>query len=147
MREEASDMVAYHAGIGLGLVTALRAARFRFARGECTIPKDLIPAEFPYYKFNVQDPISDFSHGERELLKQAVCEMATIASSHFVEVRERQGDVPKYARPCFLPLVPALHFLDKLHKVDYDIFDDSLLEPDRLRVLMLLGRSWITGVL
>ena len=140
-------MVAYHAGIGLGLVTALRAARFRFARGECTIPKDLIPAEFPYYKFNVQDPKSDFSEVERDLLKQAVREMATAASSHLMEVRDRQSDVPQHARPCFLPLVPALHFLDKLQKVDYDIFDDSLLDPDRLRVLLLMGRSWITGVL
>ena len=140
-------MVAYHAGIGLGLVTALRAARFRFARGECTIPKELIPPEFPYYKFNVENPKSDFSDVERDLLKQAVCEMATVASSHLMEVRERQSGVPKHARPCFLPLVPALHFLDKLQRVDYDIFDDSLLEPDRLRVLLLLGRSWITGVL
>lgn len=140
-------MVAYHAGIGLGLVTALRAARFRFARGEWTIPKDLLPAQFAYWKFNVQDPESEITYVERDALKVAAYEMATVALSHLTEVRERQRDVPRQARPCFLPLVPALHFLEKLDKVDHDIFDDRLLEPDRLRVLLLLGRSWMTGVL
>jgi NADH dehydrogenase [ubiquinone] 1 alpha subcomplex assembly factor 6 len=146
VREEASDLVAYHAGIGMGIVTALRGARIRLARGECTIPKELIPAKFPYHKFNTEDPKSELTEEEKELLKGAVREMVSVASSHLAEARDRQSVVPKHARPCFLPVVPALHFLSKLEKVDYDIFDDSLLEPDQLRVLLLLGRTWLTGV-
>ncbi len=130
----------------MGLVTALRAARFRLARGECTIPKDLIPPQFPYYKFNVQNPEAEFTDAERQLLKTAVHEMAMVASSHLAEARERQSDVPSHARPCFLPVVPALHFLSKLEKAEYDIFDDKLLEGDQLRMLLLLGRTWLTGI-
>lgn len=138
--------MAYHAGIGMGIVTALRGARIRLARGECTIPKDLIPAQFPYHKFNTENPKSELTEQEHQLLKEAVREMVFIASSHLSEARERQSTVPRHARPCFLPVVPALHFLSKLEKADYNIFDDSLLEPDQLRVLFLMGRTWLTGV-
>jgi phytoene/squalene synthetase len=139
--------VAYHAGIGMGLVTALRSARLRMARGECSIPKELIPPRFPYRKLNSQDPRNELTEEEKEHIRAAVKEMAILASSHLVEARDRQGNVPKHARPCLLPVVPALHFLSRLEDVDYNIFDDFLLEPHQLRVLMLIGRTWITGVL
>jgi len=106
----------------------------------------LIPAKFPYHKFNTEDPKSALTEQEKQLLKEAVREMVLVASSHLVEARERQSDVPRHARPCFLPVVPALHFLSKLERADCDIFDDSLLEPDQLRILLLLGRTWLTGV-
>lgn len=138
--------MAYHAGIGLGIVTALRGARIRLARGECSIPKELIPAQFPYHKFNTENPKSELTEQEHQLLKGAVRDMVMVASSHLAEAREQQSVVPRDARPCFLPVVPAIHFLSKLEKADYDIFDDSLLEPDQLRVLLLMGRTWLTGV-
>jgi NADH dehydrogenase [ubiquinone] 1 alpha subcomplex assembly factor 6 len=128
------------------LVTALRGARLRLARGECAIPKDLIPKEFPYHKFNHEDPKSELTENENKMLKEAVKDMVHVASSHLSKARDLQGNVPKHARPCFLPVVPALHYLSKLEKADYDIFDDSLLEQDHLTVLALLGRTWLTGV-
>ena len=139
-------MVAYHAGIGCGLVTAVRGARFRLARGECAIPKELIPVKFPYHKFNTDDPKSALSEEEHALSRTSVKEMVHMASFHLTEARELQSDIPKHARPCFLPVVPAIHFLSKLEKANYDIFDDSLLEPDNLTILGLLGRTWLTGV-
>ena len=146
VREDDSDTVAYHAGIGVGLVTALRGARIRLARGECSIPKELIPPKFPYQKLNTHNPNSELTSEESEQIRAAVKEMAILASSHLSEARDRQGCLPKHARPCLLPVVPALHFLSKLEDVDYDIFHDSLLEPNQLRVLLLLGRTWLTGV-
>ena len=146
VREDDSDTVAYHAGIGVGLVTALRGARLRLARGECSIPKELIPPRFPYQKLNTRDPKAELTAEEMEQVRAAVKEMAMLASSHLVEARNRQGCVPKHARPSLLPVVPALHFLTQLEGVDYDLFDDRLLEPNQLRVLLLLGRTWLTGV-
>lgn len=128
------------------MATALRGARIRLARGECSIPKDLIPADFPYHKLNHDDPNSEFTEEERDMLKGAVKHMVYVASSHLSEARELQGIVPKHARPCFLPVVPALYHLSKLEKADYNIFDDSLLEQDNLTVLGLLARTWLTGV-
>jgi NADH dehydrogenase [ubiquinone] 1 alpha subcomplex assembly factor 6 len=139
-------LVAYHAGIGLGLVTALRGARIRLARGECSIPKELIAKEFPYHKFNDDDPKSDLTESENKMLKDAVQQMVQAASSHLTEAKELQSNIPKHARSCFLPVVPALHYLSKLEKADYDIFDDGLLQQDQLSVLALLGRTWLTGV-
>lgn len=138
--------MAQHAGIGIGLVTALRGARFRLARGECTIPRDLIPKSFPYYKLNLEDPKAEMTEEEMKMLQEAVFQMVQTASSHLSQAREMQGVVPKHARPCLLPVVPALHYLSKLEKAEYNIFDDSLLEQDHLTGLALLGRTWLTGV-
>jgi len=139
-------MVAYHAGIGIGLVTSLRSARIRLARGECSIPKELIPSGFSNHKLYTQDPNIELSSEEKEQIRLAVKEMAMLASSHLLEARDHQSGVPKHARPCLLPVVPALQFLSKLEGVNYDIFHDSLLEPNQLKVLLLLGRTWATGV-
>jgi phytoene/squalene synthetase len=130
----------------VGLVTALRSARFLFARGECSIPKELIPPSFPYNKLSAENPNKELTDDEQEQLRTAVKEMAILASSHLLEARDRQGDVPKHARPCLLPVIPALHFLSKLEHADYNVFDNILLEPHQLRVLLLLGRTWMTGV-
>lgn len=138
--------MAYHAGIGLGLANALRAARFRLARGECSIPKELIPPQFPYSKLSVEDPTTELSEEEHTQLKASVRELLKVSSHHLSIARENQSDVPRHARACLLPVVPALHYLSRLEKSDCDIFDDSLLEPDQLRVLMLLGRTWLTGI-
>jgi phytoene/squalene synthetase len=146
VREDSVDLVAHHAGIGIGLVTALRGARLRLARGECTIPAELIPQSFPYYKFNLDDPKSELSEEEAKMLREAVYQMVQTASSHLLQARELQSSVPKHARPCFLPVVPAMLNLSKLEKANYDIFDDALLEPDHLTGLALLGRTWLTGV-
>ena len=86
VREESTDLVAYHAGIGLGLVTAIRGARLRLARGECSIPKELIP-EFPYHKLSHDDPKSVLTDEERQALKDAVQHMVNIASSHLSNQR------------------------------------------------------------
>ena len=146
MRDESVDMIAYNAGIGIGLVTALRGARYRLARGECAIPLELIPKGFPYHKFNLEDPRAEMTEGDMQMLQDAVFEMAQKASLHLSEARENQSVVPKHARPCFLPVVPVLHHLSKLEKVNYNIFDDTLLEQDQLTGLLLLGRTWLTGV-
>lgn len=144
MRDESVDMIAYNAGIGIGLVTALRGARFRLAKGECAIPEELMKG-FPYHRFNLEDPRA-MTEGDKQRLQDAVFEMAQKASLFLSEARENQSVVPKHARPCFLPVVPALHHLSKLEKVKYNLFDDMLLEQDQLTGLLLLGRTWLTGV-
>lgn len=83
---------------------------------------------------------------EMKMLQESVFKMVQVASSHLSQAREMQSAVPKHARPCLLPVVPAMNHLSKLEKAEYNIFDDSLLEPDHLRSLALLGRTWLTGV-
>jgi len=148
VRDEASDIVAQHAGIGMGLVTALRGARIRLSRGEFSVPKDLIPPQFPYHKlYNLNEELGvDLTEEENQMLRDAVEEICGLAFSHLSRAQELQKDVPRHARPCFLPVIPAMHYLTKLEKANYDIFDDRLLEQDHLKILFLLSRTWLTGV-
>jgi NADH dehydrogenase [ubiquinone] 1 alpha subcomplex assembly factor 6 len=151
VRDEHADVVAQHAGIGIGLVTALRGARIRLSRGEFSIPSELVPSQFPYRKlYDLNDDLNvELSDEEKQMLKDAVEEICAIAYTHFAKVQELLNDsqcgVPKTARPCFLPVVPAMHYLSKLEKANYDIFDDSLLQQDHLTILYKLTRSWLTG--
>jgi NADH dehydrogenase [ubiquinone] 1 alpha subcomplex assembly factor 6 len=165
VRDESVDVVAQHAGIGIGLATALRGVRFRLARGECSIPKEFFPEQFPYYKLmytnnnidlneDEESPDNNISideenilnEVEREQLKDAVKRVCILAYSHLSKAQELQSTVPSHARMCFLPIIPALHHLSKLENAEYDIFDESLLEHDNLKILALLGRTWLTGV-
>mmetsp|Transcript_10876 Transcript_10876/g.25343 ORF Transcript_10876/g.25343 Transcript_10876/m.25343 type:complete len:455 (-) Transcript_10876:48-1412(-) len=166
VRDESVDIVAQHAGIGVGLVTALRGIRFRLIRGECSIPIELLPPDFPYDKLihtnnrsfagDKEDDGSStggsrhqenlLNDEERKLLKEAVEQICVLGHSHLSRAQELQSDVPKHARTCFLPVIPAMHYLSKLEKVDYDIFDEKLLEHDNMKTLALLGRTWLTGV-
>jgi len=165
VRDETVDIVAQHAGIGIGLATALRGVRMRLARGDCSIPKELLPPNFPYDKLvytnnssfadndddddstqNANEKENHLSDFEREQLKEAVEHLCVLGYSHLSQAQELQSDVPKHARTCFLPVIPALHYLSKLEKAQYDIFDDKLMEHDNMTILALLGRTWLTGV-
>jgi NADH dehydrogenase [ubiquinone] 1 alpha subcomplex assembly factor 6 len=145
VREEASDVVAYHAGIGVGLTTTIRGSLIRLAHGECSIPKELLP-DFPYHKFNEGNPNELLTDGEKQVLSEAVKFMAYEANKHFSTARDLQSDVPRHARPVFLPVIPSMHHLSKLEKGGYNIFDPKLMEADRLTILALLSRTWLTGI-
>jgi hypothetical protein len=44
-------------------------------------------------------------------------------------------------------VIPSLHFISKLQKANYNLFDkSSLVDATPLPLLMLLGRTWATGV-
>jgi phytoene/squalene synthetase len=125
---------------------ALRAANIRWARGESSVPRELLPTDqFPYHQL-VDLPNATISDQEKERLKQGVEQMASVASSHLAWARENQGKVPKHARPCFLPVVPAIHYLSKLEAARYDTLDETLSQSSNLRLLLLLSRTWLTGI-
>jgi NADH dehydrogenase [ubiquinone] 1 alpha subcomplex assembly factor 6 len=184
VRDDKADVVAQHAGIGVGLTTLLRAAPWVILQdGECTIPQDVIPQQFPFHKLhsyyedvtvttttaadadsrnnsNNNSPTSKLTDEEYQMLKDAVKQIAALAYSHLSMAQRLQSDVPKSARACLLPVIPALHYLNKLEQqADYDIFDDSVFTDPRgggsrqqnqngnLTLLFLLGRSWLTGVI
>ena len=138
-------MVAHHAGLGIGLTMNLRSARIRWSRGENSIPEELLPGDdFAYHK--LADLEADLTAAEKERLGEAVQKMASVASSHLINAREKQGLIPSHARPALLPVIPAIEYLSKLEAAQYDIFDASLSESNNLRVLLSMGRTWLTGI-
>ena len=145
VRESESDLVGYHAGIGQGIVMALRGAQIGWVQGDSSIPKEFLSLDqFPYQKLAGYQP--EMNEEKNDQLRNAVQKMALLASSHLAWARENQNKVPRHARSCFLPVVPALHYLSKLEKAQYNILDASLSESNNLTVLLLLGRAWLAGI-
>lgn len=151
--EEGADDAAFHAGIGIGLATNLRATPFRLLHGEVPIPAELFPPIYAYDELIRAWGESDrdeFTLSEEHalILKDAVSHVAEEASLHLAQARTLQGKVPKPGRPCLLPVVPALHYLGNLQQSDYNLFDPRVNDPTRMRlpVLLLLGRTWLTGI-
>jgi hypothetical protein len=183
VREDAADEVASHAGVGIGLVTALRSTPVRWLHhGEIPIPADLWkPTSSSSYSSSSSSPLhahqETFRKSEHEakqqqqqqedstlsalnvgLVKspaqqadfvQAVEQMATTASAHLAEARNLQGHVPKQGRGALLPVIPALHYLSLLEASRYNLFDPRLLDAqprNQFKLLLLLGRTWLTGI-
>lgn len=159
-----AETIAYHAGVGIGLATVLRSTPFRSNYGEIPIPKDLIGPNFPYEQLirefygesNENTTINDieFRHpqeAERQLFLDAVAFIAHGAMEHFHIARSLQSKAqPKSAKPCLLlSIIPSLHYLNKLQDVKYNVFHATLVDPNaqRLKLLFLLSRTWLTGVL
>ena len=138
-------MVAHHSGLGIGVTMNLRSARIRWSQGENSIPRELLPpSDFPYDKLS--DPEAHFSEAEKARLREAVRYMSSVASSHLAYTRAKQTLVPSRARACLLPVIPAVHFLSVLEVAQYEIFDPRLSESNNLKVLLLMGRAWLTGI-
>lgn len=156
IRNDEADIVASHAGVGIGVLTNLRAAPFRIAMGEIPIPVELLPASFPYGMLQdlAEDPETAWPSNEDEQdWKEAVQQMAMVSSGHLRKAQQIQGQIPKAGRPCLLPMIPAMQYLSRLEAdpVDYDVFHPMLRGVgadrwDRVKGLLYMSRSWLTGV-
>lgn len=147
VREDAADVVASHAGIGIGLTTALRSTIHRSSYGEMAIPADLFPKPIPSnYTMRRNDPEYPVDPENEEILCNASQHMAHEASVELSKARELQADVPKAGKACLLPAVPAMNYLSRLNAADFDLWDPKLsAEQSRMSVLTMLGKSWLTG--
>ncbi|KAL7561922.1 hypothetical protein ACA910_022482 [Epithemia clementina (nom. ined.)] len=148
VREDAADEAASYAGVGIGLTTALRGTSFRLVHGEVTVPSNLLGKTFPYNQL-IGSVVGDskLSDEDAKEWKNAVTAMALSASSYLAEARDKQGQIPKSARTVLLPVVPASLYLSRLEKYNYDVFEPALHEPQRVQMMMMMARTWLTGIL
>ena len=153
VRDDAADVVASHAGVGIGVLTNLRAAPFRVAMGEIPIPVELLPPSFPYGMLQdlAEEPDTVWpSDQDEQDWKDAVQQMAMVASGHLSKAQRLQSQIPKQGRTCLLPMIPAMQYLTKLEAepVNFDVFHPDLSGDkwDKVRGLLYLSRSWLTGV-
>lgn len=147
VREDAADEVASNVGVGCGLVTAIRSAPYRAVQGEMSIPAELLAMQkFQDYLSARHNPDYQYSAENEKVLREAVQHMAYVASTFLARARDTQFDVPKKGRMAMITAVPAIHYLEKLKEVEYDLFDERL-HPDQSRLILLtmLGRTWLTG--
>jgi Squalene/phytoene synthase len=155
IRDDQADIVAYHAGVGIGLVTALRSTPFRLSFGEVSIPAELFHSKFPYgqlildYYHKQNETNITLSESDARIFQEAIQHVAYTSAYHFTQARQFQGNVPKSGKPSILlPIIPSLHFLNKLENAKYNLFDPTVSDPNskRLQLLLTLGRTWLTGI-
>lgn len=156
VRDDAADTIASDIGVSLGLITALRSTAFRAMQGECSFPMDLtnkysISMDTIYNAGNAHNDETTNSNNEQdiiesqEMLRNATKEIAQMARFHMHRARSNQNSVPKEGRPCLLPAVCGIQYLDALDTCDYDVFHPTLVDGRRLDLMLLLGRAWFTG--
>jgi NADH dehydrogenase [ubiquinone] 1 alpha subcomplex assembly factor 6 len=94
------------------------------------------------------------SSADVEMFYNAIHSIVQLANEQLLYVRDAQGQIPTHGRMCFLPIIPAIHFLYKLqHMHKYNVFElataeqskSSAFARDRIQVLLQLGRTWLTG--
>lgn len=134
-----------HAGVGIGLCLALRSSLFRLQHREVALPSELFRSSFPYRSV-LEHPETTLSEDDQNMWDAAVRAMADEASFHILEAQQFQRQVPRSGKVCLLPMVPASLFLSKLQKARFDLRDPALYEETRLRLLLLLARSYLTGI-
>lgn len=147
----AADEMAYHVGLGIGLTTALRGTPHRLVvvsnhnnnnnndQAEMPIPVELLGESF---HITEKDDIT-----QNETFRIACRALAATATDHFCHARELQGHVHHTHRPIFLTMLPSIHYLSRLARTDHDVFAAATeTGSDRLRLLLVLARSWLTGV-
>jgi NADH dehydrogenase [ubiquinone] 1 alpha subcomplex assembly factor 6 len=146
MAAAAADEMAYHAGLGIGLTTALRGTPYRLSSP--TNPEMPIPVELlgEHFRITEHDDIET-----NEPFRSACRELALVATDHFVRARALQGRLSPHQRPAFLTMLPSIHYLSRLEAADYNVFAPTALSSgaagsERVRLLLLLARSWLTGV-
>lgn len=175
VRDEKADLIASDIGVGLGILTSLRSTGFRILQNEWSIPMDVatrygITMDTLHAALSVVEKEQDDSTTStntvigtdrvvlsQEALRNAVIEMAELATFHLHRAREHQSNVPKEGRMALLPAVCGLHYLNSLKECNYNVLHPSLLggnnDPSlerverkrRLNLMFLLGRTWLTG--
>ena len=143
MRQDRADEVASYAGIGIGLTTLLRATPYRLVHDEIPIPAELLRPNFPYKQlFGEEHSLGEADEAE---WLAAVQQMTETAEAHMDRAKQMYPQLPRAARPVFLPMIPSMQFLERLVGSEHNLMNAKLHEPLHLQLLLRLGRSWLTG--
>lgn len=156
VRDDAADEVAYYAGVGMGLVTAIRSIPYHLHLHEnLAVPANVLLTENSRQRDDLllslraqeDSPIAPLTEQQRQIWHDAIREMVATASLHLSKAQQLQTQVPREARAAFLPIVPSMLYLSQLQE-HYNVFDPALTDPSqrRLKLLLLLSRTWLTGV-
>ncbi|XP_065857985.1 uncharacterized protein [Euphorbia lathyris] len=146
IRSTVADHAASHVGKASGLLLLVRSLPYHASRNRHFpyIPTELAAK---HGLLAVEGGRSEIHLDKREGLCNAVFEMASVANVHLQKARELAGTVPAEARAVLLPAIPAQVILDRLSKVQFDVFDPSLERgilgiPPLLYQLKLKWSSW-----
>lgn len=129
---EAIDHVARHAGLAYGMVEAIN-----------TLPQDVarrqlfLPQQFLHQHGSSVEEV--FAGKQTPQARAAVDQLAGQASKHLKMALSLLADIPKEARPAFLPLALVRRDIKRIERRDNDPF--LLRRMPRLRMLWSLWRA------
>ncbi|KAL2084520.1 hypothetical protein ACEWY4_020038 [Coilia grayii] len=130
-----ADHAASHIGKAQGIVTCLRATPYHSQRRRVYLPMDICMLHGVSQE--------DFIRGSREQnVRDVVYDIASQAHVHLQHARSFSKSVPAAASAAFLQTVVLEDFLQRVRKVDFDVFHPSLQKRNPLLPLQLYMRSW-----
>ncbi|KAG5889008.1 hypothetical protein JTB14_033938 [Gonioctena quinquepunctata] len=134
VRNVNADHAASHLGKAQGIIQQIRSIPHAKRINFIPVPQDML------IKHNVsQEEVIRAKGSER--LSECTFEIASRAYQHLVKSRNLLEKVPKEAKTALLPAVPVSIYLDRLQKVNYDVFHSSLQQ----RSWKLLPQLWISN--
>ncbi|XP_036395229.1 NADH dehydrogenase (ubiquinone) complex I, assembly factor 6 isoform X1 [Megalops cyprinoides] len=130
-----ADHAASHIGKAHGIVTCLRATPYNSRRRKVYLPMDICMLHGASQE--------DFIRGSQEQsVRDVVYDIASQAHIHLQHARSFSKNVPAAATPAFLLTVVLEDYLQRVRKVDFDVFHPSLQKRNPLLPLQLYLRSW-----
>ncbi|XP_041961740.1 NADH dehydrogenase (ubiquinone) complex I, assembly factor 6 isoform X1 [Alosa sapidissima] len=130
-----ADHAASHIGKAHGIVTCLRATPYNSRRRRVYLPMDICMLHGVSQE--------DFIRGSREQnVRDVVYDIASQAHVHLQHARSFSKSVPAAASAAFLQTVVLEDYLQRVRKVDFDVFHPSLQKRNPLLPLQLYFRSW-----
>ncbi|XP_017336469.1 NADH dehydrogenase (ubiquinone) complex I, assembly factor 6 isoform X1 [Ictalurus punctatus] len=130
-----ADHAASHIGKAQGIVTCLRATLYHSRRYRVYLPMDICMLHGTSQE--------DFIRGSREQnVRDVVYDIASQAHIHLQHARSFNKNVPDAALPAFLQTVAIDDYLERVRKVDFDVFHPSLQRRNPLMPIQLYFRSW-----
>ncbi|CAL9705060.1 unnamed protein product [Knipowitschia caucasica] len=132
-----ADHAASHIGKAQGIVTCLRATPYHCSRRRVYLPMDLClqhgVSQEQFLRFSREQSVRD-----------VVFDIASQAHAHLQHARSFRHNVPPHAAPAFLHTVSLEDYLQRLRRVDFDVFHPSLQKRNPLLAIRLYLRSWST---
>ncbi|KAJ8920764.1 hypothetical protein NQ315_004904 [Exocentrus adspersus] len=114
-----ADHAASHLGKAQGIVQQLRSIPFSRRINFLPVPQDIL------VKNSVsQEEVLRGKGSDR--LNECIFQIACQAHQHLMKARNLKDNIPKEGRAALLPAVPVFIYLDRLQKVNYDVFHPSL---------------------
>ncbi|KAG1660994.1 NADH dehydrogenase (ubiquinone) complex I, assembly factor 6 [Nymphon striatum] len=125
------DHVASHVGKAQSICNLIRGIPYNASKGRVAIPLDILASNSVSQE--------DFIRGiQSESTENVIYHLANLANQHIETARSLKNDIPDEARLCFLPIVSADAYLQRLQKKKFNVFDPRLQRKSRLLPLTLI---------
>ncbi|XP_069076600.1 NADH dehydrogenase (ubiquinone) complex I, assembly factor 6 isoform X1 [Pleurodeles waltl] len=130
-----ADHAASHIGKAHGIITCLRAVPYHSSRRKVFLPMDICMMHGVSQE--------DFIRGSQDKpVRDVTFDIASQAHVHLEHARSFQKNVPAKAVPALIHTVALDRYLNKLRKVDFNVFHPSLQKKNALLPWHLYIQSW-----